>query len=64
MTISIIWAGTAMMTARTISQEGIETMIAKATAMPANLVTLTNMTKEVKEVAVVMISKKEIAIVL
>eukprot|EP00957_Ditylum_brightwellii_P039628 2997242-Ditylum_brightwellii.AAC.1 len=30
-------AGTAMMTAGTISQEGIETMITKAAAMSANL---------------------------
>eukprot|EP00957_Ditylum_brightwellii_P140346 10693242-Ditylum_brightwellii.AAC.1 len=32
--------------------------------MPANLVTLNNMTKEVEEATVVMIGKKEIAIVL
>eukprot|EP00957_Ditylum_brightwellii_P101201 7712222-Ditylum_brightwellii.AAC.1 len=32
--------------------------------MPANLVTLTSMTKEVKETTVVMIGKKEITIVL
>eukprot|EP00957_Ditylum_brightwellii_P065230 4947181-Ditylum_brightwellii.AAC.1 len=57
-----------MTTTRTISQEGIETMIAKAAAMSANLVTLTSMsiimTKEVKEATVVMIDKKEITIVL
>eukprot|EP00957_Ditylum_brightwellii_P187702 14292845-Ditylum_brightwellii.AAC.1 len=64
MTISIIWAGTTMTTAGTTSQEGIKTMIAEAVAMPANFVILTNMTKEVKEVTVVMIGKKEIAIVL
>eukprot|EP00957_Ditylum_brightwellii_P074273 5643487-Ditylum_brightwellii.AAC.1 len=60
----MIWAGTAMTTTRTISQEGIKTTIAEAAAMPANLVTLTSMTKEVKEAMVVMIGKKEIAIVL
>eukprot|EP00957_Ditylum_brightwellii_P115292 8791786-Ditylum_brightwellii.AAC.1 len=55
-----------MKTAGTISQEGIETMIAKAAAMSANFVTLTsmNMTKKVKEATVVMIGKKEITIVL
>eukprot|EP00957_Ditylum_brightwellii_P173203 13185441-Ditylum_brightwellii.AAC.1 len=37
MTINIIWADTAMMTTRTISQEGIEIIIAKAAAMSANL---------------------------
>eukprot|EP00957_Ditylum_brightwellii_P146876 11181934-Ditylum_brightwellii.AAC.1 len=37
MTINIIWAGTAMMTTGTISQEGIETMIAKTAAMSATL---------------------------
>eukprot|EP00957_Ditylum_brightwellii_P037950 2870293-Ditylum_brightwellii.AAC.1 len=63
MTINMIWVGTAMTTAGTISQEGIKTMIAKAAAMPAKLVTLTNMTKEVREATVVMIGKKEIAIV-
>eukprot|EP00957_Ditylum_brightwellii_P113840 8679182-Ditylum_brightwellii.AAC.1 len=46
MIINMIWAGTAMTTAGTISQEGIETTTAKAAAMPANLVTLTSMTKE------------------
>eukprot|EP00957_Ditylum_brightwellii_P045808 3475524-Ditylum_brightwellii.AAC.1 len=46
MTINMIRVVTAMTTARTISQEGIKTTIAKAAAMPANLVTLTNMTKE------------------
>eukprot|EP00957_Ditylum_brightwellii_P053087 4025518-Ditylum_brightwellii.AAC.1 len=51
-------------TAMTISQEGIKTMISKAAAMPANLATLTSMTKEVKEATVVMIGKKKIAIVL
>eukprot|EP00957_Ditylum_brightwellii_P160453 12215499-Ditylum_brightwellii.AAC.1 len=64
MTINMIQAGTAMTTARTISQEGIKTMIAKAAAMLANLVTLTNMTKEVEEATIVMIGKKEIAIML
>eukprot|EP00957_Ditylum_brightwellii_P086453 6577536-Ditylum_brightwellii.AAC.1 len=68
MTINIIWAGTAMTTTRTISQEGIKTTIAKAAAMSANLVTLTSMsiimTKEVEEATVVMIGKKEIAIML
>eukprot|EP00957_Ditylum_brightwellii_P027134 2051555-Ditylum_brightwellii.AAC.1 len=68
MTINIIWAGTAMTTTKTISQEGIKTMIAKVAAMSANLVTLTIMsiimTKEVEEATVVMISQKEIAIVL
>eukprot|EP00957_Ditylum_brightwellii_P067706 5139519-Ditylum_brightwellii.AAC.1 len=64
MTINMIWAGTAMTAAGTISQEGIKTMIAKVAAMPANLITLTSMTKEVKEAAVVMICKKEITIVL
>eukprot|EP00957_Ditylum_brightwellii_P156066 11878684-Ditylum_brightwellii.AAC.2 len=68
MTINIIWAGTAMTTTGTISQEGIKTMIAKAAAMSANLITLTSMsiimTKEVKEAMVVMIGKKEIDIVL
>eukprot|EP00957_Ditylum_brightwellii_P134980 10291684-Ditylum_brightwellii.AAC.1 len=62
MTINIIWAGTATMTAGTISQEGIETMITKAAAMSANLATLTNMsiimTNEVKEATVMMIGKK------
>eukprot|EP00957_Ditylum_brightwellii_P025820 1953316-Ditylum_brightwellii.AAC.2 len=33
MTINIIQAGTAMTTVRTISQEGIETMIAEVAAM-------------------------------
>eukprot|EP00957_Ditylum_brightwellii_P188423 14343928-Ditylum_brightwellii.AAC.1 len=37
MTISMIWTGIAITTTRTISQEGITTMIAKAAAMPANL---------------------------
>eukprot|EP00957_Ditylum_brightwellii_P012420 938482-Ditylum_brightwellii.AAC.1 len=46
MTINMIRAGTAMTTNGTISQEGIETMIAEAAAMPANLITLTSMTKE------------------
>eukprot|EP00957_Ditylum_brightwellii_P016865 1271558-Ditylum_brightwellii.AAC.1 len=64
MTINMIQAGTAMTTAGTISQEGIKTMIAEAAAMPSNLVTLTNMTKEVKEAMVMMIGKKEIIIVL
>eukprot|EP00957_Ditylum_brightwellii_P135930 10367544-Ditylum_brightwellii.AAC.1 len=68
MTINIIWAGTTMMTAGTIIQEGIETMIAKAATMSANLVTLTSMsiimTKEIEEATVVMIGKKEITIVL
>eukprot|EP00957_Ditylum_brightwellii_P153620 11690943-Ditylum_brightwellii.AAC.1 len=64
MTISIIWAGTAITIARTTSQEGIKTIITKAAAMPANLVTLINMTKEVKEATAVMIGKKEIAIML
>eukprot|EP00957_Ditylum_brightwellii_P192968 14692654-Ditylum_brightwellii.AAC.1 len=64
MTINIIRAGTAMTTAGTISQEGIKTMIAKAAAMPANLITPTNMTKKVEEAMVVMIGKKEIAIML
>eukprot|EP00957_Ditylum_brightwellii_P193454 14730815-Ditylum_brightwellii.AAC.1 len=41
-----------MTTAGTISQEGIETMIAKAAAMPSNPITLTSMTKEVKEATV------------
>eukprot|EP00957_Ditylum_brightwellii_P122925 9372673-Ditylum_brightwellii.AAC.1 len=39
-------------------------MIAKAAAMPENLDTLTNMTKDVEEAMVVMIGEKEIAIVL
>eukprot|EP00957_Ditylum_brightwellii_P157722 12005138-Ditylum_brightwellii.AAC.1 len=60
----MIWAGTAMTTAGTISQEGVKTTITKAAAMPANLVTLTSITKEVKEATVVMIGKKEITIVL
>eukprot|EP00957_Ditylum_brightwellii_P066196 5023276-Ditylum_brightwellii.AAC.1 len=68
MTINIIWTGTAMTTARTISQEGIKTMIAKVAAMSANLVTRTSMsiitTKEVKEAMAMMIGKKEITIVL
>eukprot|EP00957_Ditylum_brightwellii_P195038 14860551-Ditylum_brightwellii.AAC.1 len=68
MTINIIQAGTAMTTTGTISQEGIETMIAEAAAMSANLITLTSMsiimTKEVEEATVVMIGKKEIAIML
>eukprot|EP00957_Ditylum_brightwellii_P082463 6269788-Ditylum_brightwellii.AAC.1 len=64
MTINMIWVGTAMTTAGTINQEGIKTMIAEAAAMPTNLVTLINMTKEVEEATVVMIGKKEIAIVL
>ena len=64
MTINIIQAGTATTTAGTTSQEGIETTITKAAAMPANLVNLTHMTKEVKEATVVMIGKKEITIVL
>eukprot|EP00957_Ditylum_brightwellii_P115754 8830255-Ditylum_brightwellii.AAC.1 len=64
MTISIIRAGTAMTTTRTTSQEGIETMIANAAAMPSNCVTLINMTKEVEEATVVMIGEKDIAIVL
>eukprot|EP00957_Ditylum_brightwellii_P165965 12636333-Ditylum_brightwellii.AAC.1 len=46
MTINMIRAGTAMTTAGTTSQEGIKTTIAEAAAMPANLVTLTSMTKE------------------
>eukprot|EP00957_Ditylum_brightwellii_P162070 12339024-Ditylum_brightwellii.AAC.1 len=66
--INIIQAGTTMITAGTISQQGIETMITKAVAMPASLVTLTSMsiimTKEVEEATVVMIGKKEIAIML
>eukprot|EP00957_Ditylum_brightwellii_P196977 15006785-Ditylum_brightwellii.AAC.1 len=37
MTINMIQAGTAMTTAGTTSQEGIETTIAEAAAMPANL---------------------------
>eukprot|EP00957_Ditylum_brightwellii_P037492 2835379-Ditylum_brightwellii.AAC.1 len=49
-------AGTAMTTAGTISQEGIETMIAEAAAMSAYPVTLTSMsiimTKEVNETTV------------
>eukprot|EP00957_Ditylum_brightwellii_P037531 2838880-Ditylum_brightwellii.AAC.1 len=60
----MIRAGTAMTTAGTISQEQIGTMIAKAAAMSANLVTLTSMTKEAEEAMVVMIGEKEIAIVL
>eukprot|EP00957_Ditylum_brightwellii_P187045 14244759-Ditylum_brightwellii.AAC.1 len=64
MTINMIQAGAAMTTTGTISQEEIKTMIAKAAAMLANLVTLTSMTKEVKEALVVMIGEKEIAIVL
>eukprot|EP00957_Ditylum_brightwellii_P133372 10168781-Ditylum_brightwellii.AAC.1 len=64
MTITMIQAGTAMTMAGTISQEGIKTIIAKAAAMPANLVILTNMTKEVEEAMVVMIGEKETTIVL
>eukprot|EP00957_Ditylum_brightwellii_P006781 514384-Ditylum_brightwellii.AAC.1 len=68
MTINMIWAGTAITTAGTISQEGIKTTIAKAAAMSENAITLTSMsiimTKEVKEATVVMIGKKEIAIML
>eukprot|EP00957_Ditylum_brightwellii_P017977 1354453-Ditylum_brightwellii.AAC.1 len=64
MTINMIRAGIAMTTAGTTSQEGIKTTIAKTAAMPANLVTLTSMTKEVEEATVVMIGKKEITIVL
>eukprot|EP00957_Ditylum_brightwellii_P072964 5544485-Ditylum_brightwellii.AAC.1 len=51
-TINMIQAGTAMTTSGTISQEGIKTTIAEAAAMPAILITLTSMTKEVKEATV------------